>query len=103
MIANKVVVPGVNGFETGASAFHGHFPHQARLYEVTQIVVGGGARTARVHTIDRFEDLRSRGMPVVFRQEGHDGEALRRAPKTGVFESSSDGIGVHEVFRLYLS
>ena len=52
----------------------------------------GGADQA----IYTFEDFRSRGMPVIFHQECHDGIALRSAPQAAAFQRLFNGLEVHE-------
>jgi hypothetical protein len=74
------------GIESRGTAFDRHFTHQARLHQVSQIVVSGGPGRARIHAIHGFEDFDSGGMPVVFRQEGHHGVALGSAAQPAAFQ-----------------
>ncbi len=65
-IANKMVMPNAFGVEARGAALNGHFAHQPRLHQITKIVVGRGARRARVQAIHGVKDFRRRGMTVVF-------------------------------------
>ena len=97
-----MMVPLVLGIEPRGAAFRGHFPHQARLHQVAQIVIRRGPGRARVGAIHGLEDFRGRGMPVALHQECHHGVALRRAPQAAALQGPFDRFGVHEKFRLYL-
>jgi hypothetical protein len=55
--------------ESPGTALDRHFPHQAYLYQVSQIVVGGSPGRAWIHTIHGFEYFRSGGMSLMVGQE----------------------------------
>jgi hypothetical protein len=85
-VANEVMMQQAFGIESRGTAFDRHFTHQARLHQVTQIVISRGPGGARIHAIHGFEDFDSGGMPVVFRQEGHHGVALWSAAQSAAFQ-----------------
>src|SRR5438552_4313502 len=101
-VANEVVMPHAFRIESRGAALDGHFTHQTRLHQVPQIVIRRGPGRAWIQAIHGFEDFRSRGMPGVFDQECHHGIALRSAPQPATLQGPSDGLGLHEEFRLYL-
>jgi hypothetical protein len=72
--------------EARGSALDCHFPHQARLHEIPQIVISGSPGRAGIHAIYGFEDFDSRGMPVLFHEEGHYRVALRSASQPAAFQ-----------------
>jgi hypothetical protein len=94
-VANEVMMQQTFGIEARSAPLNRHFPHQAGLHQVAQIVIGCGPGRARIHAIDGFEDFDSGGMPVLFRQEGHHGVALRRAAQPTAFQGPFDRLGVH--------
>ena len=85
-VANEVMMEQAFGIESRGAALDRHFTHQARLHQVAQIVIGRGPGGARIHAIHGFEDFDSRGMPVVFHQEGHHSVALRGAAQPAAFQ-----------------
>ncbi len=93
-VADEVVMQHALGIEPRGTALHGHFPHQTRPHQIPQIVVSGGARSARIRVIHSLEDFRSRGMPVVLQQERHYGVALRRTAQSTALQGPSDRIAV---------
>jgi hypothetical protein len=85
-VTNEVVMAHPLGIESGGAPFDGHLTHQARLHEVTQIVIGSGPGTAWIQTIHSFEDFSRRGMPGLLHEECHHGVALRSAPQTAALQ-----------------
>jgi hypothetical protein len=85
-VANEVMMQQAFGIESRGAALDCHFTHQARLHQVAQIVIGRGPGRARIHAIHGFEDFDSRGMPVVFHQEGHHSVTLRGAAQPAAFQ-----------------
>jgi hypothetical protein len=85
-VANEVMMQQTFRIEARGSSLNRHFPHQAGLYQVTQIVIGRGPGRARIHAIYGFENFNSRGMTVLFHQEGHHCVALRSAPQPAAFQ-----------------
>jgi hypothetical protein len=101
-VADEVVVAHAFQIEPSGATLDGHFPHQTRFDQVTQIVISRGSGRARIHAIHSFEDFRSRGMPFVVRQACHHGVALRSAAQPAALEGPFNRPGVHEQFRLCL-
>ena len=85
-VADEVMMQQAFGIESRGAALDRHFPHQAGLHQVAQIVIGRGPGGARIHPIHGFKDFDSRGMPVLFHQECHHGIALRSAPQPAAFQ-----------------
>jgi hypothetical protein len=85
-VANEVMMQQTFCIEARGAALDRHFPHQARLHEIAQIVISRGPGRAGIHAIYGFEDFDSRGMPVLFHQEGHYGIALRSASQPTAFQ-----------------
>jgi hypothetical protein len=101
-VADKVVMPHAFRIESRGAALHSHFSHQARLYQVPQIVIGCGSRGAWIHVVYGLEDFCSRRMPVATGQECHHGVALRRAPQPAAFQGPSDRVGIHLSYLEYI-
>ena len=101
-IADEMVMPHSFRVEARGAALDGDLAHQACLHEIAKIVVGGGTRGARVHSIHVFENFRGRRVSLALHQEGHHGIALRRAAQPRVLEGLLDCFCVHENFRLNL-
>ncbi|HVM93349.1 MAG TPA: hypothetical protein VMT67_11090 [Terriglobales bacterium] len=76
--------------EARRTALDGHFAHKARLHQVAQIVVRGGAGRAWVDAIDGFENFGGRGMPGMVHQERHHGMALGCTSQATALERSFD-------------
>jgi hypothetical protein len=85
-VANEVMVEQAFGIEARGPAFDGYLANQACLHQVPQIVVSGCPGGAWIHAIYGFKDFDSRGMPVVFHEEGHDSVALRSAAQPAAFQ-----------------
>ena len=85
----------VLGVEAGGAAFGGDLADEAGLYEVAEIVVGGGAGGARVDAVDGFKDFGGGGVLVVLHEERHDAVALRGAAEAAVFKALADLLGFH--------
>ena len=90
-----MVMPHTFCIKPGGAAFDGHFAHQTRLHKVPQIVVSRCSGTARIDTIHGFENLRGRGMAILFRQKRHHRVALRRAAQTVVLKGLPDCLDFH--------
>ena len=101
-VTNKVVMPHALGVKSRGTALDGYLPDQTRLDQVPQIVIRGGPGATGIHPIHSFEDFGRGWMPIVFHQERHHGEALRRTPQTAGLQGPFDGFGLHEFFRIYL-
>lgn len=96
-IANEMMVPRAFGVEAGGATLHGYFPHQTRLHQVPQIVIGGGAGAARIEAIHGVEDFGDGGMAAMVQQKRHDGVTLRSAAQAAVLNKSFDLPGGHEI------
>ena len=101
-VADEMVMPHPFRIESRRAALDGHFTHQTRLHQISQIVIGRGPGRARIQAIHGFKDFRSRGMPGVFHQKCHHGVALRSAPQPAALQGPFNRLGVHDGFRLYL-
>jgi hypothetical protein len=101
-VADEVVVPYAFQIESSSATLDGHFPHQAGLHQVPEIVISRGPGRAGIHAIHGFENLRSCGMALVVHQTGHHGVALWSAPQPTAFEGSFDRVGHFYLFRLFL-
>jgi hypothetical protein len=77
-VADEVVMALAGDVEASGAAFDGNLADEAGLYEVTEIVVSGGAGRARVEAVDALKDFRSGGMSMMLKQERHHAEALWR-------------------------
>jgi len=95
-VADEVVMPHALRIKARGAALHGHFTHQTRVHQVSQIIISRGPRRARIGTIHASEDFGSRGMAGVFPQVSHHGEALRRAPQPAALQGFSNRLGAHE-------
>jgi hypothetical protein len=94
-VANEVVMPLAFRIETRSPALDRDFAHQSCFHQVSQIVVGRCPGRARIYAIYSFKNFRSRGMPRVIGQEGHDGIALRGAPQPTAQQRSLDRLRTH--------
>src|SRR6185437_10098298 len=101
-VTDEVMMPRSFRIKSRRAAFHSHFAHQASLHQVAQIVINRGPGRARIEPVNSFEDLRSRGMSLLLRQERQYRVTLRRAPQTAARQGSFDRMVAHEQFRLYL-
>jgi hypothetical protein len=95
-VADEVMMQQSLRIESRCAALYGNLAHQPCLYQISQIVIRRSPRRPRIHAIHGFEDLDSRGMPVLFHQERHHGVALRSAPQPAAFQRKFDRLGVHE-------
>lgn len=93
-VADEVVMFLAFGFEAGGAATDGELTHEIHLYQFSQIVIGCGARTARVEAVYGFEDFRSGVVPLVLHQKCHDAVALWSAAETALFQREPDGFCV---------
>jgi len=100
VIADEVVMLDAFHIESRGTALDGHFPHQASLHQVTQIVIGGGPRRARVKEIHALEDLGSGGMPGVFSQKRHHTISLWGAPQPTIFQEPFYRFVAHEPIEI---
>jgi hypothetical protein len=85
-IADKMVMARAFRVITCGTSFGGHFAHQTGLDQVSEIVVGGGSRGARIDAIHGVKDFRCRRMAILFHQECHYRITLRSAAQAAVFE-----------------
>ncbi len=102
VVADEVVMQHTLGIEAGGTSLDGDFTHQTCFHQIPQIVISCGPGRARIHAIDSFEDLRRRGMPVLFHQECHHGVALGSAAQPAAVEGALNRLGIHEPIRLSL-
>jgi hypothetical protein len=85
-VADEMMMQQAFGIESRGAALDRHFSHQARLHQVTQIVIGGGLGRPGIRAIHRLEDLDGGGVPVLFHQESHHRITLRSAAQTAAFQ-----------------
>ena len=74
----------------------------SRLDQIPEIVIGRRPGRAGIDAIDVLEDLRGRGMPVMFPQKCHHGVALRSTPQAAGLQQAPDLPRVRHIFRINL-
>jgi hypothetical protein len=94
-IADEMMMTHAFCVVTRGAAFHGNFADQAGFHQVAKIVVGGGARGARINAVYGFESFRSGRVAVVIHQEGHHRETLGSTTQAFVLEAALDLVHVH--------
>ncbi len=95
-VADEMMMARAFGIKPRGAAFNGYFPHQARLHQIPQVVISGGAGTARVQAIDAFKDFGSRWMSRMLQQKSYHCVALRRIAQSALFEGTFNLRSVHK-------
>src|SRR5439155_25709407 len=66
-VTNEMMMAHTFEVEPARATLDSHFPHQTRLYQVSQIVISRRTGRARIQAIHSFEYFRRRWMSLVIR------------------------------------